>query len=103
MSKKLKLMPDYECYAIWDVDEVSNISASELPVSTELQARIGRWEQAYNQTLNQDNPSLSGFASKKDEERFEAEGLLIWQDLKFELGGNYKIMYFSIMSNSLIE
>jgi hypothetical protein len=48
MSKRLKLMPDYECFALWDIDGVENVDPANLPISSDLKERIIRWEDAYD-------------------------------------------------------
>lgn len=102
MSTKLKLMPDYECFALWDVDSVENINPAELPISDSLKSRIARWEEAYDSTLDRDDPTSSGFRSSEDENSFDHEGQLILQQLKQELGNSYDVRYFSVVQNSLV-
>jgi hypothetical protein len=100
--RKLKLMPDYECFALWDIDSVENINPASLPISDDLKARVGRWEDIYDGTLNQDDPTASGFQSADEENTFDSEGRLIWKELKDELGESYDVSYFSIVENTLI-
>lgn len=102
MVKKLKLMPDYECFALWDIDSVGNIDPASLPISDDLKERIARWEDAYDSTLNQDDPTASGFQSSDEENSFDNEGRLIWKELKSQLGESYNVRYFSVVENALI-
>jgi|SRR5690554_4546548 len=102
MVKRLKLMPDYECFALWDIDIVENVDPANLPISDDLKARIGRWEDRYDDTLNQDDPAASGFPSVDEENAFDNEGRLICKELKNELGESYDISYFSVLDNELI-
>lgn len=102
MVKRLKLMPDYECFSLWDIDSVENINPACLPISDELKARIRRWENLYDDTLDQDDPTASGFKSVIDENAFDSEGRLIWKELKNELGESYDVSYFSVVENGLI-
>jgi hypothetical protein len=102
MSKRLRLIPDYECFALWDIDGVENVDPANLPISSDLKERIRRWEDAYNNTLNQDDPSASGFRNSNEENSFDREGRLIWEELKKELGESYDVRYFSIVENTLI-
>jgi hypothetical protein len=99
---KLKLMPDYECFALWDIDNVENVDPAVLPISDILKKRISKWEEAYDSTLNQEDPPASGFQSPEDERSFDTEGRLIWEELKKELGESYDIRYFSVIENTLI-
>ncbi len=102
MVKRLKLMPDYECFALWDIDSVENVDPANLPISDDLKARIGRWEDQYDDTLNQDDPTESGFPSVDDEADFDSEGRLICKELRDELGETYNAIYFSVLRNDLI-
>ena len=102
MHKRLKLMPDYECFALWDIDGVENVDPARLPISGGLKERIGRWEDEYDNTLNQDDPTASGFRSLDEENSFDREGRLIWEELKKELGESYDVRYFSVVENTLI-
>lgn len=96
-------MPDYECFALWDIDEIENIDPAKLPISDSLKERIGRWEDAYDKTLKQDDPTASGFENPSEEAEFDNEGKLIWEAMKKELGEGYNICYFSVIENSLIS
>lgn len=40
MIKKIKLMADYDCYPVWDMDEIGEIDPSELPLSKETIKRL---------------------------------------------------------------
>lgn len=102
MYKRLKLMPDYECFALWDIDGVANVDPAKLPISGGLKERIGRWEDAYDNTLNQDDPTASGFRNSDEENSFDREGRSIWEELKKELGESYDVRYFSVVENTLI-
>ncbi|MEW8460666.1 MAG: hypothetical protein AB2653_10220 [Candidatus Thiodiazotropha endolucinida] len=102
MVRQLKLMPDYECFSLWDIDRVDNIDPASLPISDNLKERIGRWEDAYDSTLNQDDPTASGFKSPDEENAFDIEGRSIWKGLKSELGESYDVRYFSVVENRLI-
>ncbi|WP_281649187.1 hypothetical protein [Parendozoicomonas sp. Alg238-R29] len=103
MSNRLKLLPDYGCYALWDIDNLGNINPSELAISDALKKRISRWEDAYDSTLNNSDPSQSGFSNIDDEEAFDLEGRAILGELKLELEPDYEISYFSIVENKLIS
>ena len=102
MTKRLKIMPEYECFSLWDVGSSDNIDSALLPITDDLKERIMSWEVAYDATLNQDNPTASGFRDAAEESAFDNEGRLIWEKLKNELGDSYDITYFSIKENALI-
>lgn len=102
MVKKLKIMPDYGCFALWDIDTADNIDPGSLPLSDDLKERIGRWEDAYDSTLNQDDPTASCFESPDEENAFDIEGISIWEEMNNELGESYDVRYFSVVENALI-
>jgi len=98
-----RLMPDYQCYALWEGEGVENINPDDLPLSEGLVARIHAWEDAYDATLNIDDPARSGFSSTRESEEFDAEGMRLWKDLAAELGDGYSVRYFSISIMGFVE
>lgn len=102
MSYRLKLLPDYECFALWDIDSVGNVDPGNLPISDQLKSKISSWEDVYDSTLNADNPSESSFSSEIEEASFDEEGRKIWNYLKEELGGQYEVSYFSVLEDKLL-
>ncbi|BAV95582.1 hypothetical protein [Lysobacter enzymogenes] len=101
--QRIKLMPDYECFALWDENAVANLDADALPISAQLKARIHRWEDAYDATLDRDDPARSGFASERDLHAFDEEGRALWRCLRQELGDAYAVRYFSPISATVID
>ena len=97
MDNRLKLMSDYHCFPLWEMQEgcYQNINPRDLPLSNELRSALHLWAASYDRTLNDDYPPDSGFASSQDEEAFEAEGLRLWQELQRELRGISEVVYFS--------
>ncbi|MEL4382062.1 hypothetical protein [Shewanella algae] len=102
MPNRLKLLPDYECYALWDVDSLDNLDSRKLSISDELKEKISKWEELYDSTLNNHDPSQSGFSNLDEEKEFDLEGRDIWEKLKLELGAEYEISYFSVVENKLV-
>lgn len=98
-------MADYECYPLWEEfnDGVDNIAPSSLPISKDLARRIDAWGDEYDKTLNQDDPVSSDFSSREAMIMFETEGRKLHNELKQELGAQFTVTYFSILSNSLIS
>lgn len=98
-------MADYECHPIWEEfnDGVDNITPSSLPISENLAERIDAWGDEYDKTLNHDDPASSDFFSKETMVMFEIEGKKLHNELKQELGAQFTVTYFSILSNSLIS
>jgi hypothetical protein len=92
--KTIKLMADYYCHPLWHVsaDEFGDIDPSDLPLSNELQAALGRWALTYDATLNMEAPQDSGFPSDALEESFKAEGRRLADCLRQELGNQYVVV-----------
>ena len=44
VNKKIKLMPDYQCWSIWNIDTVEgedcNIDPNTLPISDDLKVKL---------------------------------------------------------------
>ena len=47
--------------------------------------RLNAWQDAYDQTLNQDYPPLSGFPTLQAERDFKREAINLWKKLRLEL------------------
>jgi hypothetical protein len=104
VSKLLKLMTDYECFPLWKVGgEIGNVDPDDLPLANELKAALRAWASAYDNTLNQEYPPDSGFASPAEEEAFEAEGRRLWNELQAQLSPEYKVVYYSSRDSRLLE
>lgn len=93
MAIRIKLWADYGSYPIWGVDEIDNIDPEELPLSQETIDRLNAWQDAYDQTLNQDYPPLSDFPTLQAKQKFEQEAIKLWQKLRVELAPNYEVFY----------
>ena len=100
---RLKIMPDYECYCVWDLDTLDNLKPDILPISSSLANKIDIWENKYEETYNKENPIESGFISKEDELNFDNEGRVILNCIRKELGDLYDVCYFSIVENKIID
>lgn len=99
----LKLMPDYFCCPLWDVDDPTNVDPATLPLSDALRARLQAWADAFDATLNVDDPWASpGFPSATAERAFEEEGRLSWGDLAVESGPGYSVAYYSVVASKLL-
>jgi hypothetical protein len=93
----IKVMPDYECHALWhyDSEKVGDVDPHSLGVSDELASDIDSWAVEYDTTLNQDNPAESGFPSKDEEVKFVTMGYELALRLKQELKG-VSVIYYDI-------
>lgn len=94
---RLRLMPDYECFPLWEVrpDGVRNVDPGELGMSQQLRSELHEWSATYDATLCRDDPASSGFASPEQERAFEETGRRLWQALRVELGDDVELSYFS--------
>jgi hypothetical protein len=93
MAIRIKLWADYGSYPIWAVDEIDNIAPEELPLSQETIERLNAWQDAYDRTLNQDYPPLSGFPSLQAKLKFKLEAINLWKKLRLELAPDYEVFY----------
>ncbi len=95
-------MPDYQCWPLWDVDEIGNIDPHTLPISQEAVARLERWAAAFEEDFNWDDPASSVWPEGKLDE-FEAEGIRLWEQLRAELASQYDVGYFSQKLRRIVE
>ncbi|KIE86425.1 hypothetical protein SD67_07880 [Acinetobacter pittii] len=89
-------MPDYQCYPLWEYDElglVANLNPEDLPVSKVLIDKLILWSDMYDETLCLDNPINSGFKSREDEKKFQLLGEELFKSLREELSGQYDVIY----------
>lgn len=93
MAIRIKLWADYGSYPIWGVDEIDNIDPEELPLSQETIDRLNAWQDAYDQTLNQDYPPLSDFPTLQAKLNFKLEAINLWKKLRLELAPDYEVFY----------
>lgn len=103
MAKKIKLMPDYQCWPLWNIEEPDNINPAELPLSAKTIEGLLKWAQTFDETLNWDDPASSGFESEEADTAFEREGIRLWHQLRKELAPNYEVYYFSEKLHRLVS
>lgn len=98
MVRKIKLMPDYQCYPLWALDEeaLDNLNPQTLPLSSETIWRLEDWAKRFDSWMNWDDPTSSIEPSTKAVVAFDEEGRRLWQRLIQELGPNYEVYYKSI-------
>jgi hypothetical protein len=83
--KRLKLMAEIQCWAIWDMDNPDNIDPATLPLPEQLVDRINRWSDKFDALYELDKKNFHmniGFASNTDEDAFFDEGWAILQQLQ---------------------
>ncbi|WP_284087216.1 hypothetical protein [Acinetobacter nosocomialis] len=98
VKKLIKLMPDYQCYPLWEYDElglVANLNPKDLPISEILIDKLILWFDMYDETLCLDDPINSGFKSIQDEREFKLLGSELFDLLREELTGQYEVIYES--------
>jgi len=105
MTKKITLMSDYGCDPVWweEPDRVGDIEPESLPLSKATRQRLHSWANQYDARLDWDDPSNSPILSYEEIERFETEGLSLWQQLRKELAPDYEVLYFSDQFQKLIH
>ena len=89
-------MSDYECFPVWctDSDNLGNVDPNQLPISQELKRDLFAWADTYDNTLNYEDPSNSGFRSEEDEQKFRENGIQLYQRLQKELGKEFKVTFY---------
>lgn len=90
---KIKLMPDYHCYPLWEDSDnnFENIDPYSLPISKILANDLIQWAKEYDTTLDIDDPLSSGFKNTEEELSFRHKGENLFERLKLELGSQYSI------------
>jgi hypothetical protein len=96
MVRRIRLMADYICYPLWEMDPSDSyeIDPRSLPLRQETILRLDHWADIYDGILNMDDPASSGFKTEKDEEDWIQEGVLLWKLLQQELGTDYQVYYY---------
>lgn len=101
----IQLCPDYECHPIWisESSGLSNVDPGVLPIPAHLAERIRAWASKYESTYDRTDPASSGFQAEQEQKEFDIEGREIWRALREALGGDYDIVYFSVLSGWVKE
>ena len=93
MTEEIKLMADYAAWPLWRPD--GNVDPATLPISADLQRRLDAWAEAFDATLNPDDPRDAQFPTPDAARAWHEQGLALWHDLQHELGSAYTVCYFS--------
>jgi hypothetical protein len=104
MAKQIKLMADYQSYPLWwaGTADPGNINPATLTLNAETVSRLQHWAEAYDATLNLDDPYSSGFPNEEAEEAFNIEGINLWKQLREELKPEYEVLYYSYKLGKLL-
>lgn len=107
LPKRMKLMPDYECWCLWDMDSgkkdrLYNVDPKTLPLSSGLKADLEKWEDEFDAILVRDNPIESGFETPAAEHAFVEIGWKLLARLSAELS-EIEFYYFDISSSQLLK
>ena len=87
MQRTIKLMAEYESWPLWDMTDGQyfNIAPDSLPISADLVRSITEWAEAYEATLDPEDPMESGFDTPEDEKAFDEQGRKLWRSLRAEM------------------
>lgn len=89
-SSRLRLMPDYDCFPVWN-DRGECLDPATLRISASLRHDLLAWADVYDATLDRQDPARSGFASESQRRAFMAEGLTLQSRLERELGPEARV------------
>ncbi|OEJ40722.1 hypothetical protein AR457_13000 [Streptomyces agglomeratus] len=95
--RQVRLAADYDCHPVWVLgsDGVSdNVPPGELPVDRNLAEELERWGDAYDATLDRDDPMASGFPDPRDEAAFAERGAGLARELARQLGEAWRVTYY---------
>jgi isopentenyldiphosphate isomerase len=104
----LKLMADYHCFPLWE-EGGDNIDPATLGLPLALATRLEAWADAFDSTLNMNDPMSplpmrAGFlgAGEDEDAAFEREGHALWWALRAALPER-KVSYFSTLLGRVID
>ncbi|WP_138909788.1 hypothetical protein [Streptomyces chryseus] len=95
--RQVRLAADYDCHPVWvrGSDGISdNVAPGDLPVDQGLAEDLERWGDAYDATLNRDDPVTSGFPTPQDEAAFAERGATLARELARQLGAAWRVTYY---------
>lgn len=88
--RAIKLMADYECFPLWEVEAVGNIDPATLPITERLHADLLQWARRFDDGLNWSDPART-VVSPEHQAAFEMEGRRLADQLRAELGPEWPI------------
>ncbi|MEV6955683.1 hypothetical protein [Streptomyces sp. NPDC051183] len=96
-TKAVRVLADYRSHPLWLTGaDVGDIAPDDpvLGLTPELAGELGRWAEAYDATLDQDDPAESGFPTEEAEAAFVRTGEALARRVAAELGPAWKVTYF---------
>ena len=93
MARRIKLLADYHCHPLWSPDDPENVDPAALPLTAETQAALRSWADAYDATLDLDDPASAGFAGDAERAAFDREGARLAEVLRHELGPAFEVSF----------
>lgn len=103
MKKQIKLMAEYGGEAVWWMGHRAGVvDVQELPITDELRNDIKRWADVYADTLEDNDPVVSGFESDEARDKYDAEGRVLWKRLQEELSPDWDVYYLSESDQKLL-
>ena len=94
----IKVMADYECWPLWNGE---NLDPDSLPISKYLREQLAAWAERYDETLLDEYPPDSGFSNESEAEKFVNDGRELAKLLALELGKEFAVTYFNELSREL--
>ena len=97
MQKTLRVLADYDCWALWVFapPRMENVDPAdpELGLSQALVGELNRWAGEYAATLDRDDPAASGFPSATAEQEFVARGRRLAGEVRAEMSPDWRVTY----------
>jgi hypothetical protein len=87
-NRRLKLMAEVQCWAIWDMEGTDNIDPSALPISAGLADDINRWSDTLDESYRLSDPNFHtdlGSSTGFDVDKFYDTGWKLFARLKLEM------------------
>lgn len=102
-------MTDYECFPLWRPNGEGDLDPAALGLPDDLTARLLAWADAYDSTLNRDDPASplpmrAAFLRDGEDEwhAFEREGHTLWRALQ-EARPDLHVTYHSSLTGYEVE
>ena len=98
----IKLMADFGCWPLWDLNDARNIDPESLPLSESLIDDLDRWVEMFEEDFEWGSAASSEW-DPSHLDRFEAEGVRLWRCLIQELRGSCRVVYFSSCQMRVVD